>query len=192
MTSRDATPMLMILRTAMAALAGAACLSACVAPGLYERQVPKTAAYQQLDAQLQAEIGADQARIEQLPKLVRLTLASGLLFTEGGWDLSEAGKTTLSRVTPALQSLSGQRIVVKTFTDNAPIGPDLRSRFANNVELSKARAQAVAGFLVAQGVPANIVYSTGLGESHPLASNDTPEGRAKNRRVEIDITDAPE
>jgi chemotaxis protein MotB len=182
----------MIRRTAMAALAGIALLPACVSQGVYDRQVHKTTTYQQLDAQLQGEIGADQAQIEQLRKLVKLTLASAILFPEGGWEPGDTGKALLTKVAPALKGLTGQRVVVKGFTDNVPIGPELRGRFPNNVELSKARAQAVAGFLVAQGVPANIVYSTGLGESHPLATNDTPEGRAKNRRVEIDIVDAPE
>jgi chemotaxis protein MotB len=177
---------------AVATLAGVALLSACVSQGLYDRQAQKTATYQQLDERLQGEIAAEQAQVEQLRKLVKLTLSSGILFPESGGELSETGKVTLAKVAPALQGLTDQRIVVKGFTDNVPIGPELRERLPNNVELSKARAQAVAGFLVAQGVPASIVYSTGLGETHPVATNDTPQGRAQNRRVEIDIVAAPE
>jgi chemotaxis protein MotB len=182
----------MRLQSIVAALAAAVLTTACVSQGSYDRQVQKTTTYQQLDAQLKSEIDADQVQIEQLQKLLKLTLASGILFAEGGWELNESGQTTLAKLAPALKGLSGQRIVVKGFTDNVPIGPELRERFPNNVELSKARAQAVASFLVAQGVPANIVYSSGLGESHPVATNATAEGRAKNRRVEIDIVDAPE
>ena len=49
----------------------------------------------------------------------------------------------------------------------------------------------MADLLKAQGVPANLITTTGLGQAHPVASNDTAEGRAKNRRVEIDIVEAP-
>jgi outer membrane protein OmpA-like peptidoglycan-associated protein len=53
------------------------------------------------------------------------------------------------------------------------------------------RADAVADFLKSQGVPAALITTTGLGQAHPEAPNDTPQGRAKNRRVEIDIVEAP-
>jgi flagellar motor protein MotB len=163
--------------------------SGCVSPNAYQQQVKKTDTYQQLDAQLQAELSADQAQIEQLQNLVKLTLANGVLFTEGGWELNDAGKAMLAKVAPALKTLTGQRIVVKGFTDNVPIGDELRQRIVGNVELSKARADAVAAFLIAQGVPANLITTVGLGEASPVASNATAAGRAKNRRVEIDIVE---
>jgi len=181
----------MFLRPTLALLCSAALLSACVPQSRYNEQVEKTTTYQQLDAQLKSEIAADRLQIEQLQKLVRLTLADGILFPEGGWELNEAGKSMLAKLAPALKDMSDQRIVVKGFTDNVPIGPELRERFPNNVELSKVRADAVASFLVAEGVPPGIVYASGLGETHPVASNETPQGRAQNRRVEIDIVEAP-
>jgi chemotaxis protein MotB len=165
-------------------------LSACVSQGTYDPLVQKTLAYQQLDQQLKSELAGDQVQIAQLQNLVRLTLASGILFAEGGTELSPAGQATLAKVAPTLKTLSGQRIVIKGFTDNVPIGPELRQRFASNVELSKARAQSVASVLTDQGVPAGNITTVGLGESHPVASNDTAQGRAKNRRVEIDIVEA--
>jgi chemotaxis protein MotB len=175
----------------VAALGIAMLLSACVSPSSYQQQVQKTQTYQQLNAQLKAELAGTQAQIEQLQNLVRLTLASGILFPEGGWELSEAGKATLAKVAPTLATLTGQRIVVKGFTDDVPIGPTLRERFAGNVELSKARAESVAAFLKTQGVPAGWISTVGLGAAHPLASNDSAEGRARNRRVEIDVVEAP-
>jgi chemotaxis protein MotB len=175
----------------VAALAAAALLPGCVAPSKYDDQVQKTSTYEQLDAQLKAELAADQAQIEQLQNLIKLTLASGLLFPEGGWQLSESGQATLSKLAPALKGLTGQRIVIKGFTDSVPIGPTLRERFPSNVELSKARADAVADLLRAQGVPAGLITTVGLGQAHPVASNDSAEGRARNRRVEIDIVEAP-
>lgn len=181
----------MSLKPLAAALCAAALMSACVSPSRYNDQVQKTSTYQQLDAQLQGQLGANQAQIEQLQNLVRLTLASGVLFAEGGWELNEAGKALLAKLAPTLQGLTGQRIVIKGFTDSVPIGATLRERFASNVELSKARADAVADYLKAQGVPAALITTTGLGQAHPVASNDSAEGRARNRRVEIDIVEAP-
>jgi chemotaxis protein MotB len=173
------------------ALSFAVLVTGCVSQSTYDQQVQKTSTYQQLDTQLRGELASDQVQIEQLQNLVKLTLANGILFAEGGAELNEAGKAMLAKVAPALKGLSGQRIVIKGFTDNVPIGPELRQRFASNVDLSKARANAVSAYLVGQGVPANLISTVGLGESHPVASNDTAQGRAKNRRVEIDIVEAP-
>ena len=181
----------MSIRSTAAVLGMAVVLTACVSQSTYNQQVQKTNTYQQLDAQLKSELAGDQAQIEQLQNLVRVTLANGILFAEGGVELNEAGKATLAKVAPALKDLSGQRIVIKGFTDNVPIGPELRQRFPSNVDLSKARANAVSAHLVSQGVPATLISTVGLGEAHPVASNDTPQGRAKNRRVEIDIVEAP-
>ena len=71
------------------------------------------------------------------------------------------------------------------------LGQSLVERLSGNVELSKARSEAVTAFLTAQGVPAALITPVGLGEAHPLASNTTAPGRAKNQRVEIDIVEAP-
>lgn len=178
-------------RSLVALFCAAVCTAACVSPTDYNQQVQKTRTYEQLDAQLKTELAGDQAQIEQLQNLVRLTLANGILFGEGAWELNDAGKAVLAKAAPALKSLSGQRIVVKGFTDNVPIGSELRQRIAGNVELSKARADAVAAFLAAQGVPRDLITTVGLGEASPVASNDTAAGRAKNRRVEIDVVEAP-
>jgi chemotaxis protein MotB len=89
-----------------------------------------------------------------------------------------------------LKTLTGQKIEIKGYTDNVPIGPELRARFPNNVDLSKARAQSVADFLIAQGVPPSIITVSGLGDAQPVASNDTAQGRSKNRRVVMDIIEA--
>ncbi len=175
----------------IAAALAAVVLSACVAPVPYNERVEKSAAYQSLNAQLSSEAWPERARLEQLEHLVQLTLTDRILFADGSAQLDDAGKAVLTRVAPALKDLSGKRVVVAGFSDDAPIGTAPQVRFASNVMLSKARAEAVAAFLVAQGVPQGIVFTTGLGETHPVATNATPEGRAANRRVEIDIVAAP-
>ena len=171
-------------------VAAATLLSACVSQSTYKQEVGKANTYQQLDNQLKGEVATDQAQITQLQDMVRVTLANGILFPEGGWELKPDGKATLAKLAPVLKTLTGQTIQVKGYTDNLPIGPELRQRFPTNLELSKARAQSVADELVAQGVPASMISVAGFGEADPVASNDTPQGRAKNRRVVMDIVEA--
>lgn len=172
------------------ALISCAALSACVAPLPYNQGVAKTAIYDKLDAQLHGEAGADAVRIEQLPHLVRLTLAD-TLFADDSAQPSDAGQALLAKLGPALQDLGDQRVVVKSFTDSVSVGVEPPERFPSTVPLTQARAAAVAGLLQLQGMAAALVYSSGLGDSHLVAPNDTPQGRAKNRRVVIDIVAAP-
>ena len=143
--------------------------------------------YQALNQQLQTEVRTDQVQITQLQDRLKVTMVDQLLFPEGGWELHRPGEATLTKIVPTLTSLQNQRIVVEGFTDNVPIGPELRSRFPSNWELSTARATGVVRYLVAQGVPPNMLSVQGFGDSQPVASNDTAQGRAKNRRVEIVI-----
>jgi flagellar motor protein MotB len=89
-----------------------------------------------------------------------------------------------------LKTLTGQTVRVKGYTDNVPIGPELRQRFPTNVDLSKARAQSVADEMMAGGVPASMISVMGFGDADPVAPNDTPQGRAKNRRVVMDIVES--
>ena len=178
-------------RSSFAALTAAVWLSGCVNPIPYNDLVPKTTTYQNLDARLPPQGSADRAQLEQLQNLVRVTLANALLFAEGSAALDEAGKAVLAQLAPALKELSGQRIVVAGYTDNVPVGPTQRELFAGNVELSQARAKAVADALTAQGVSAELIATVGLGETHPVASNATAAGRALNRRVELNIVEAP-
>jgi len=106
-------------------------------------------------------------------------------FAEGGWTLSPKGEAALAKIAPTLAGLKGQQIVVEGFTDNVPIGPALKARFPSNWHLSQARADAVAAALAPQlGARAHI-KTEGSADSEPLMSNDTPDGRAQNRRVEI-------
>jgi chemotaxis protein MotB len=167
----------------------------CVSQQTYNTEVAKantlSTSNQQLDALNQKLTGelasADQAQITQLQNQLKVTMVNEVLFTEGGWTLSPKGEAALAKIAPTLSKLQGQQIVVEGFTDNVPIGPALKARFPSNWELSSARATDVLRFLVSKGVPANTISAQGFGDSRPVASNDTAEGRAKNRRVEIVI-----
>jgi chemotaxis protein MotB len=169
-------------------LCAAVLAAGCVTKQTYNTEVQKADTYSALNMQLSGELSSDQAQITQLQNQLKVTLVNEVLFAEGGWTLNAKGEAALAKIAPTLAGLQGQQIVVEGYTDNVPIGPELRARFPSNLELSSARADAVVRYLVAKGVPQNIISAQGFGESRPVASNDTAQGRAKNRRVEIVIT----
>jgi len=162
----------------------------CVSQQTYNTEVQKADTYTALNKQLSGELNADQAHITQLQNQLKVTLVNEILFPEGGWQLSAKGEEALAKIAPTLANLKGQQIVVEGYTDNVPIGPALKARFPSNLELSSARADDVVRFLVSKGVPGNTISAQGFGDSRPVTSNDTAQGRAKNRRVEIVITAA--
>ncbi len=180
----------MKLKAGIVVLAVAASLAGCVSESKYDAQVNRANTLQQLNTSLKGEISGDQAQITELQNAIRVSLMNAILFSEGGVQLNAAGKATLDRLAPVFKSLTGQKIIVKGFTDNVPIGPELRHRFADNNALSMARAQDVVAYRAAQGVPPGMMVAQGQGESQPVAPNTTAEGRAKNRRVEMDIVEA--
>lgn len=169
-------------------IGAAALVTACVSEQTYQTQVKKADTYQALSKQLQGELNTDQAQITQLQDRVKLTLVDAILFTEGGWQISPKGEETLNKILPTLTKVTSGRIVVEGYTDNVPIGPALRARFPSNWELSTARATDVLRYLESKGVSKNVLAAEGFGDSRPIASNDTVQGRAKNRRVEIVIS----
>jgi hypothetical protein len=116
----------------------------------------------------------------------RWVIASDMLFSAGGYQLSANGKQTLNEYVPRLQNLRNAIIVVYGYTDNLPVGPELQwTGIDNNIDLSVGQADNVAAYLQSQGVNPNIISVKGFGDTHPVASNDTPQGRAQNRRIEI-------
>ena len=164
-------------RTAAAVVAiplAALLLSACVSQQQYEAVVAEN---NNLRTQI-AEAQAQQKFVE----------AGDLLFPEGGYKLSPGGQAELANnIVPKLKGLPPTaKIVVYGYTDNLPVGPALQQiGIANNIDLSSRRAATVVTYLRSQGVNPNILSAKGFGETHPIAPNDTPQGRAQNRRIEI-------
>ena len=180
-----------LLLLALASSAG------CVTSSAYQQEVKKAdqatvqeQAAEKLNAQLEKEIKANQVEIQKLQDEVKVTVANQILFSEGGWEIHRTGEETLDKMVPALKSLQGQRVDVQGYTDDVPIGPELKARFPSNWELSTARATDVVRYLTSKGVDPSILAATGFGDTHPVASNATPEGKAKNRRIEIVIRPA--
>jgi chemotaxis protein MotB len=119
---------------------------------------------------------------------VLYTVNSDLAFPPGGWELSAAGKEEFAKIVHKLGPTQSRPLYVSGFTDSTPIGPELRARgIESNLQLSQARAESVRQFLISQGLNPSLVLSKGFGDADPVASNATPEGRAKNRRVELSL-----
>ena len=102
----------------------------------------------------------------------------GVDFATGGARLSEDSGIALDRIATLLVNQSDLKVVIVGHSDN-------EGGLDPNIALSRSRADAVMQALVARGVAKDRLEARGIGYLSPLASNDTPEGRAKNRRVEI-------
>jgi chemotaxis protein MotB len=162
-----------------AAVAGLLATAACVSEQQHDE-------LEEAYRRLQAHLRADEATIERLQGRLKVTMAERVLFPSGGWHLDERAQRLLYRMVPTLQGLRRTRVVVEGFTDTTPIGPELqRQGIRSNLDLSSRRADAVADYFVVQRVPRSYVSARGFGEAKPVASNDTPEGRARNRRIEV-------
>ena len=107
------------------------------------------------------------------------------MFPSGGWQVP-SNVPLLDKMLPTLSKLQNTKIVVGGYTDNVPVGAELQAKgVSNNLDLSAERAVAIANYLTSHGVKADLVSAHAFGETDPVASNDTPEGRAKNRRIDI-------
>lgn len=150
-------------------------------PAMPSRPEPPPAVPLTLTDLLAPEIEKGQVWVVETERQARVTLASGTLFPSGSAQVARRAVPVLERIGQALEQLPG-RIVITGHTDNRPIHS---VRFPSNWHLSKARAQAVAAVIERFLSDPTRISVEGRGDTEPVASNDTPEGRAKNRRVEI-------
>lgn len=117
----------------------------------------------------------------------RIVLDSEVLFNSGSATLSRKGNDALRSVVSQLAKFAGRTIRVDGHTDDVPTRKT-KDKFPTNWELSALRACAVARYLTEEGgIPAKNVYVAGFADHRPRASNASPDGRAKNRRVEITV-----
>jgi chemotaxis protein MotB len=183
-------------KRALAILICITLIAGCVPQQQYQQEAQQVqqllymnSTYQQLNQQLLDEVKSDQVQIKQLKDRLQVTMVNQILFSEGGWEVDRKGKELLARVAPTLSGLDGKQILIEGYTDSLPIEEPLKSRFPNNWYLSAARAIQVVEFLQTQGVDSSALVGVAYGQYRPVASNDTPEGRSKNRRINIVITD---
>ena len=109
-----------------------------------------------------------------------MTYASDTFFDFNKSALKAEGRAKLDDLVGKIKGISLEVIIAVGHTDS--VGSD-----AYNQKLSVKRAEAVKAYLVTKGIEKNRVYTEGKGEKQPVADNKTPEGRAKNRRVEIEV-----
>ena len=128
---------------------------------------------------------ADQVEVQFTAQFVQLTLKGSLLFDSGSTLLKDEAKPVLDQVGLILERYAEGTIEIEGHTDNVPMSG---AKYSNNDELSSGRALSVFDYIlsITNLNPANIKHA-GRGEYLPVADNSTPEGRAKNRRVEIKI-----
>jgi chemotaxis protein MotB len=145
--------------------------------------------HDKLEAQMKDEIAKGDIRLSQSGGKLRVDLVDKILFDSGAAQISKRGEGVLARVGAVLASIEDKQIQVSGHTDKTPISDKLVAHFPTNWELSVARATNVVRFLQERaGVPPQRLVATGYGEHHPIASNKTPSGRARNRRIEILLT----
>jgi chemotaxis protein MotB len=129
------------------------------------------------------QIAGPQAISEQ----TLLTMAADLAFPSGGFTLTRAGKAKIDPIIPAIQGLPpGGKVVVYGYTDNQKVGKALvKKGIVDNLDLSSKRANEVVRYLASKGVNPRIMSGKGRGDTHPVAANDTKQGRAQNRRIDL-------
>jgi len=147
------------------------------------------ATYDSLEEKMKAEIKKGEIRLSQAGGRIRVDLVDKILFDSGSADLSKRGEEVLGRIGSILTNVEDKQIQISGHTDDAPISDRLKEKFATNWELSVARAVTVVRFLSEHAkVPSGRMVAAGYGQFHPIASNANPQGRARNRRIEILLT----
>ncbi|MEN0060272.1 MAG: OmpA family protein, partial [Bdellovibrio sp.] len=111
-----------------------------------------------------------------------VSLGSDVLFPSGSARLSAAGHEAIKEVTVQLKSIPGKRYQIEGHTDNVPIATAV---FPSNWELASARALNVTRSMIEAGMPAERVSAASFGDTTPVQSNETTEGKAANRRIAI-------
>jgi len=145
--------------------------------------------FNQLQEKMKEEIAHGDIQLTQSGGKLRVGLVDKILFDSGEASISKRGEGVLARVGGVLASIEDRQIQVSGHTDTTPISDKLKTQFPTNWELSTARATNVVRFLSEKAaVPARRLVASGYGEYHPVASNKSSTGRARNRRIEILLT----
>src|SRR6516165_4715845 len=165
-----------------------ALLSACVSQSAYDQLQTQNQQLQQQNATLSAQVAADKTQICRLQGAIKYTVNSDLLFPSGGWQMSDRGRQIIGNMAAKLAPTQQNKVLVSGYTDDRPVGPALaRQGITSNQDLSQKRAENVMAFLITQGVKPDLISAKGFGDADPVASNDTPQGRSQNRRVELSV-----
>jgi chemotaxis protein MotB len=146
------------------------------------RKVGET--YDALVKDLEAEVAAGELHIEQLTEGMSFRLPQDVLFPAGSAELTAAGRKAVQDIAARIQGRD-DRVEVQGHTDDLAIKGALAQRYPTNWELAGARAASVVRVLEEAGVDPKLLSAVSYGPNRPLTSNETAEGRAQNRRIEV-------
>jgi len=142
--------------------------------------------YEDLLEDMKSEIDKGKITITQLEGKLKVNMLDEILFDSGKTTIKPEGLEILKKVGKILLNAKDKAISIEGHTDDVPIGAALQQQYPTNWELSAARATNVARYLQEKiGIDPTLLSATGYGEYRPVASNESEEGRAKNRRIEI-------
>lgn len=145
--------------------------------------------YDALVSNLSEQVKKGQLQVRRYKDMLTVDVAEQLFFDSGRATLKGGGKAVLKEVAAAMKDYDEKAIRVVGHTDDVPIAKAWREVFPSNWELSAARATTVVRFLQEAGIEPERLIATGRAEYAPVAPNDSPEGRQKNRRIEITLID---
>jgi chemotaxis protein MotB len=146
-------------------------------------KVSKT--YEDLLEKMKGEIAKGEITISELKGKLTVNMVDAILFDSGKAEVKPEGQAVLQKVISILKDVKDKAIRTEGHTDNVPIGGMLAKKYPTNWELSAARAINVTRYLQEQGIDPAQLSAVAYGEYKPIAANDNPEGKAKNRRIEI-------
>ena len=151
-----------------------------------EEQVRKVSStYESLLEKMKSEISKGQITISELKGKLTVNMVDSILFDSGKAEVKKGGLEILGKVVSILKDVNDKSIRIEGHTDTVQISRALAQRYPTNWELSAARAINVARYLQGQGIDPGHLSAVAYGEWKPVATNDTEEGKAKNRRIEI-------
>lgn len=136
-----------------------------------------------LKESIQYEQISNLIQIDANERRIRLVLTEAVIFDSGKAELKERARQILQPIAEELKKVPND-VLVEGHTDNVPIK---KGRYSTNFELSMARAFSVIQFFQSTGMDSKRLAGLGYGEYRPATDNTTPEGRAKNRRIEISL-----
>lgn len=139
------------------------------------------AEFKQMTRELSRMIDSGRLKVSFRRGRMIVELPAQVLFPSGSAELSDEGKEALTQVAKGLRGFNSRNFIVAGHTDNVPVS----GKFANNWELSSARAVTVTGALIRGGLRPEQLVAAGYGEYDPVARNTTEANKQKNRRIEI-------
>jgi chemotaxis protein MotB len=140
-----------------------------------------------LQSKFKKMIDAGHLKVTTRHGRIVLQLHNDVLFATGQADLKPDGKQAIAEVASTLRGVSLKKFQVAGHTDSEPITTETKKTYPTNWELSAARAISVVKLLVADGVEPGVLSAAGYGQYDPVATNGSPDGQSKNRRIEITL-----